>query len=134
MPLKVTRTPKNGVLLFKMASELYKMPNVYLSRATQKGKKWQVQFENPSRTVAFGAQGYQDYTQHKDSKRKDLYIDRHKTREDWTSSGKFSAGFWSRWLLWNKPTLEGSIRSIENKFGFDIKRGARSNGSDINKK
>lgn len=44
------------------------------SRATQKGKKYQVTVRNKNtgqkKTVAFGAKGYNDYLVHKDAKRR----------------------------------------------------------------
>jgi hypothetical protein len=67
-----------------------------------------------SRTIHFGAVGYEDYTMHKDPLRKQRYLTRHRSREDWTNV--FSAGFWSRWLLWNLPTLLASIRDTQRRF------------------
>lgn len=75
------------------------------------------------RTIHFGARGMSDYTKHKDSSRKQRYITRHKKRESWSRSGVKSAGFWAKNLLWNKPSLSGSISSIERRFGLKIKRG-----------
>jgi hypothetical protein len=46
---------------------------------------------------------------------------RHRLRENWSKSGIKTAGFWSRWLLWNKPTLDESIRDIEKRFHVIIK-------------
>ena len=66
--------------------------------------------------VLFGAIGYEDYTMHKDPSRKARYIARHKNKENWTKSGINTAGFWSRWLLWNKPTLQSSYNDIKNRF------------------
>lgn len=68
--------------------------------------------------ISFGASGYSDFTINKDPNRKSNYIKRHQVREDWTDLNK--AGTWSRYLLWNKPTLESSIRDMENKFGIQI--------------
>ena len=70
--------------------------------------------------VHFGTVGYSDYTKHKDDERKERYIKRHHARENWTKSGVKSAGFWSRWVLWNKPNLEQSIKDTEQKFGIHI--------------
>ena len=55
--------------------------------------------------IYFGAVGYSDFTIHKDPDRKQRYINRHEKNENWTKSGIDSAGFWSRWLLWNKPSI-----------------------------
>ena len=66
--------------------------------------------------VLFGALGYEDYTIHKDPIRKARYIARHKNKENWTKSGINTAGFWSRWLLWNQLTLQSSYNDIKNRF------------------
>lgn len=70
---------------------------------------------NTGRRVYFGAYGYSDYTIHKDKDRKERYIERHKQRENWTKSGIDTAGFWSRWLLWNKPTIKSSYDDIKKR-------------------
>lgn len=68
--------------------------------------------------VPFGAVGYEDYTMHKDKERKKLYLKRHKSREDWNDPR--TAGALSRWILWNKPTLEASIKDYIKKFNMDM--------------
>ena len=68
----------------------------------------------------FGARGYSDYTKHKDPTRKQRYITRHATRENWTRSGIKTAGFWSRWFLWEKPSTRLAKRAIETKFKVAI--------------
>ena len=67
-------------------------------------------------TVHFGATGYQDFTQHGDEERKASYLARHKAREDWTLAGAKTAGFYARWILWNKPSLAESIADINRRF------------------
>ena len=66
--------------------------------------------------VHFGQAGASDYTKHKDDERKERYIDRHKKNEDWGKSGVKSAGFWSRWLLWNKKSLKASVSDINQRY------------------
>lgn len=90
----------------------------YLSRSKLPSKKYTI--ITPKKTIHFGATGYSDYTKHRNATRKQKYIDRHKKRENWNKSGINTAGFWSRWLLWNKPTLTSSIRDTEKKFGIRI--------------
>ena len=68
------------------------------------------------KTVHFGARGYEDYTTHKDEKRKASYLARHRTKEDWTLSGVDTAGFWARHLLWNEPSLGASVADINKRF------------------
>ena len=36
--------------------------------------------------------------------------------ENRTKSGIDTAGFWARWLLWNKPTIEVSYNDIKKRF------------------
>jgi len=66
--------------------------------------------------VYFGASGYSDFTKHKDEERKQRYINRHRKNEDWTKSGIDTAGWWSRWLLWNKKTIKDSYEDIKKRF------------------
>jgi len=68
------------------------------------------------RKVRFGAKGYEDFTTHKDEERKQRYINRHKKKENWTKAGIDTKGFWSRWLLWNKPTISESYEDIKKRF------------------
>ena len=67
-----------------------------------------------TKTVHFGAAGYEDFTMHKDEERKKRYMDRHKEHEDW--SDPMTAGALSRYILWNKPTLQASISDFKSKF------------------
>jgi hypothetical protein len=41
--------------------------------------------------------------------------------ENWTKSGLRTAGFLSRWILWNKPTILASIKDVEDRFNIKIK-------------
>lgn len=94
---------------------------VYLSRSSKPDKKYMVQIGN--KTVHFGARGMSDYTIHKDPERRKRYVARHKARENWSKSGLKSAGFWSLWILWNKPSLSASIADTQRRFGIKIRRG-----------
>ena len=71
---------------------------------------------NFNRVINFGDKKYEDYTTHHDETRKKSYISRHSKNENW--SDPLSAGFWSRWLLWNAPTIRDSMRFITDKFGI----------------
>ena len=68
--------------------------------------------------VYFGQAGASDFTQHKDEARKQRYINRHKNNENWTKSGIDTAGFWSLYLLWNKPTIKESYNDIKRRFNI----------------
>lgn len=90
------------------------------------GKKYRVEIVDAQRgtrrTVHFGATGYSDYTIHKDPERMARYTQRHRARENWSKSGLYTAGFWSKWILWNKPSLAASIRDTAQRFGIRIVR------------
>lgn len=90
-----------------------------LSRSRRADKKFQV-ITPSGKKVYFGAKGYQDYTMHKNPERKRNYISRHSTREKWGKSGLDTAGFWSRWLLWNLPSIDASIKDIQKRFAIKI--------------
>lgn len=94
--------------------------NINLYVSSRNDKKYMVIIDG--KTIHFGAAGMSDFTIHKDSDRKQRYISRHRSNENWAKSGIKTAGFWSRWLLWNKPTLTESIKNIENKFNVKIIR------------
>lgn len=74
-----------------------------------------------TKLVHFGASGYEDFTTHKDFERKKRYIARHEKNENWDKSGIFTAGFWSAWILWNKPTFESSVKNVQNNFNLIVK-------------
>ena len=87
---------------------------VTIQRSTNAGKKYMAQVGE--KTVHFGAKGYEDFTTHKDEKRKASYLARHKSTENWTLTGIHTAGFWARWLLWNQPSISASIQNINARF------------------
>lgn len=67
------------------------------------------------KTIQFGDKSYENYTIHKNEKRKELYRKRH--HKD-NIDDPLSAGSLSWYLLWNKPTLEASIKDYERRFGM----------------
>ena len=71
--------------------------------------------------MSFGDNRFEDYTMHKDPDRKKRYLTRHKKNEDWNKSGISTAGFMSAHLLWNKETLQASIRDVNKRFNINIK-------------
>ena len=73
---------------------------------------------NNDKKVYFGQASASDFTHHKNENRKNLYINRHKKNENWLKSGIDTAGFWSRWLLWNKPTIKESYTDIKRRFSI----------------
>ena len=73
---------------------------------------------NNDKKVYFGAAGMSDFTKHKDEARKQRYIKRHQNNENWSKPGIDTAGFLSRWLLWNKPTIKESYTDLERRFSI----------------
>ena len=88
------------------------MVNILIKKSTVKGKKYDA-FLNDKK-ISFGADGYEDYTMHNNEDRKKRYIARHK-KEDWTTKNMESPAWWSRWLLWEKPSIREAINEIERK-------------------
>ena len=68
-----------------------------------------------NKRVYFGAAGMSDFTKHKDEDRKNRYIKRHEKNESkfWNKSGIDTPSFWSRFLLWEKPTIKESYQDIK---------------------
>ena len=91
---------------------------IIIKKTKRKDKKFEASADG--KTVRFGSTGYQDYTMHKDPERKNRYIARHKNNEDWGKTGVMTAGYLSRFVLWNKPTIASSIEDLDRKYR-DIK-------------
>lgn len=87
---------------------------VVLEKATDGVHKYQVTLDG--KTVKFGALGYKDFTKTGDEARKELYLNRHRSREDWSYAGRYSPGFWSRWILWNKRSVSASLADVRHRF------------------
>jgi len=92
---------------------------VVLVRDTDGIHKFKAVFPE-GRTVHFGRKGYSDYTIHKDPVRMKRYLVRHRRREKWGRSGQYTAGFWSRWLLWSRPSLNGALARTQSVLGRRI--------------
>lgn len=98
-------------------------------RSSNKDKKYDAIFlvNDKEKKVSFGASGYRDYTlvNNKDSKFylpkildrnvvKASYIRRHREKENWNNP--LTAGALSRYILWNKKTLNASIKDFKQRF------------------
>lgn len=81
-------------------------------------KKYMAMFEDKHefRIVYFGASGYTDYTTNHDDEKKRLYLLRHRKNENWNNP--ITSGALSRWILWNKPTLNDSISDFKKRFNL----------------
>ena len=92
---------------------------IILKKSKLSTKKFSATIDN--KTINFGAKGYSDLTIHKDYDRMKRYENRHRSRENWKKTGLKTAGFWSKWILWNKPSLTASIKDTEKRFKIKIK-------------
>jgi len=92
------------------------MPIKYYPYPAYNGKNKYYIITESGKKVYFGQDGASDMTQHKDEARKMKYINRHQKNENWTKSGIDTAGFWARWLLWNKPTIKQVMKILKNGF------------------
>ena len=87
---------------------------------SSRDKKWKATFKDAqgkSKTIHFGAKGMEDYTTHKDKARKERYLKRmgaDKSNQDWTRPD--NPGSLSRWILWNKTSLNKSIADFKSRF------------------
>lgn len=93
---------------------------VKLSKSNIDGKKYTAIFYNNDRnkikTSHFGSAGMSDYTKHKDDERKQRYLDRHRSNENWNDY--MTPGSLSRFILWNKPTINASYNDYLKKFNL----------------
>ena len=87
--------------------------NFLIKKSTNPKKKYDA-VTNDNKKVSFAASGYSDFTKHKDEDRKKNYIARHKPTQNWKDHT--TAGFYAKNILWNKPTIEASIRDTNRKF------------------
>ena len=88
---------------------------VEISKSNKSDKKLKAVI-NDNKTIHFGSFSHSDFTKHNDPKRKELYINRHKERENWTKSGVDTAGFYAKHILWGEKTIEKSIDKLNNKY------------------
>ena len=86
---------------------------VILKKSSNPRKKYDAVIDG-KKTVSFGANGYSDFTKHKDEERKKNYMDRHRKNEDWKDHK--TAGFYAKHIFWNKPTIEASVKGTNKKF------------------
>lgn len=96
-----------------------------LCKSTRKDKKYMVMDTEKGDIIHFGSKNNKDYIIYNEENKymandkKRAYIKRHsKLNEDWTNIK--TAGFWSRWILWNMPTLDESIKNVEERFNIKI--------------
>ena len=79
----------------------------------KKGKKLDAVIDG-KKTVSFGQKKASDFTLHKDEERKERYIARYQKKENWRDPK--TPGFYSRFVLWNKPTIQASVNDLNKRY------------------
>lgn len=93
------------------------MKLISVEPSDKKDKKFYATFDlgNKTKKVHFGQKGSSTYLDHKDTKKRDAYLARHKVNENW--SDPLTAGSLSKHLLWgNSTSLEQNIKSFKKRF------------------
>lgn len=99
------------------------MNDYYLEKSNRKDKKYMISFYNKDtnkiNTVHFGAKNYEDFIlSGGDEEKKKNYIKRHQKNENWNDLSK--SGTFARFLLWNKKSLDESIKDMQKRFNIKI--------------
>jgi hypothetical protein len=120
MPSRKKSNRKSFKSSRKTSRKLSKLKLVKIARSPRPEKKLRAYFSDGTHTD-FGAKGMQNYggvgkERHLDENRKKSYIKRHKSRENWSSPK--TAGALSRWILWNKDTLQKSVADYKRRFNL----------------
>jgi hypothetical protein len=74
-----------------------------------------------TKTIKFGAKGMSDFTIHKDTERRNRYINRHK--KDLRTKNPMRAGYLSMYILWNKKTFKASLADYKRRLNIYNKTG-----------
>ena len=88
---------------------------VELTHSNRKDKRYEVRI-NGKKSIHFGSKNGQTFIDHGDIKKKDAWLARHRVNENW--SDPMTAGYWSRWLLWNKRDIQRSMELLERRKEF----------------
>ena len=95
------------------------MTKLTITTSDKSEKKYKAVFtkdDGKTKTIHFGASGYDDYTTHNDKDRRDRYRKRH---EKDLKGDPMRAGYLSYYILWGDSTsLKTNIRAFKDKFGF----------------
>jgi len=100
-----------------------RMYKAYIKSSPRDDKRYRVVMskDGSQHSHDFGKPGATTYKDGASEDKRKNYLKRHSQMgEDWTQSGIHSAGFWSRWLLWEKRTLRGAAKHIQDKFNLKV--------------
>jgi hypothetical protein len=100
---------------FGKSSGKKKIKLISIKKSNKSGKKFMATFDTNGRkkVIHFGAGGMSDFTKHHDIQRRNRYIFRH--QKDTKTGDPSRAGYLSLFVLWNKPSLQGSIADYRRR-------------------
>ena len=96
------------------------MPKIEIKKSTKEHKKMMAILtydDGRTKTVHFGAEGYEDYTTSKDKEQRSRYLLRHKKNENWDVPD--TAASLSKHILWGPTTSrQENIRLFKKRFNL----------------
>lgn len=87
-----------------------------LTKSKDPLKKYDAVFKTPSgkeKIISFGKKGEIDFTQNNDKNLREFYD--FKNSKKFEKANLISSEALNKWILWNKPTIEDSIKSYRKK-------------------
>lgn len=86
-----------------------------IKSSTKKDKRLMAIF-NDGKIIHFGSKNGSVYTDHKDKKKRENYLKRHRVNEDWT---KINPASLSRFILWGDSTsIDTNIANYKRMFNL----------------
>jgi hypothetical protein len=107
---------------------------IKFKKLTSGAKKFEITFNKNGKTYIrkFGARGMSDFTIHKDKERRERYITRHK--KDLRTNDPMKPGYLSMYILWNKPSVSGSLADYKRRLNTYNRKGKFPKGITGSKK
>ena len=107
---------------------------IKFKKLTSGAKKFEITFNKNGKTYIrkFGARGMSDFTIHKDKERRERYITRHK--KDLRTNDPMKPGYLSMYILWNKPSVSGSLADYKRRLNTYNRTGKFPKGITGSKK
>ena len=107
---------------------------IKFKKLTSGAKKFEITFNKNGKTYIrkFGARGMSDFTIHKDKERRERYITRHK--KDLKTNDPMKPGYLSMYILWNKPSVSGSLADYKRRLNVYNRTGKFPKGITGSKK
>ena len=88
----------NPIIVYNKALKLLQNKYFEINISTRKDKKYMIKGEfSNDKWVHFGSINYEDYTHHKNLKRRELFL---KRNAKWLEYPKYSPAYFSYYLLW----------------------------------